>query len=80
MKFISFEEPMRLICSIMVYYASILKIEWKKVIKKQNKVAPSGFEPESSDPESDRIDRYPTGLRFSNFRSDFHFWSYKFIG
>lgn len=29
---------------------------------KEFSVAPSGFEPESSDPESDRIDRYPTGL------------------
>lgn len=33
--------------------------------EKAKTVAPAGFEPASPDPESGRIDRYPTGLQIN---------------
>ena len=40
-----------------------LKVESAK-LKLSYDIAPAGFEPASPDPESGRIDRYPTGLRY----------------
>ena len=43
--------------------------------KAQKPVAPAGFEPASPDPESGRIDRYPTGLYNKDLMLDLSsFW------